>query len=170
MRLSIVTTLYRSAPYLEEFCQRAQQAAQKITPDYEIILVNDGSPDDSLAQAIKLHERHPRISVIDLSRNFGHHRALMAGLTQAQGEKVFLIDSDLEEEPEWLETFNTAMTEGIDVVYGVQNHRKGAWFERVSGAIFYRLFNWLAEVPIPTNAVTARLMTRQYVKSLLLHH
>src|SRR5918993_2990029 len=100
MLISVVTTLYRSAPFIEEFYERASRAARKISPSYEIILVNDGSPDDSLDRAILLHERDPRVKVVDLSRNFGHHKALLAGLEYAEGDYVYLTDVDLEEEPE----------------------------------------------------------------------
>ena len=80
MTLSIVTTLYRSAPHLEEFYRRASAAAETITSDYEIVFVNDGSPDDSLLIALDLFERDPRVRVVDLARNFGHHKAMMTGL------------------------------------------------------------------------------------------
>src|SRR5450631_3293689 len=106
MKLSIVATLYQSSLHIDEFHRRAGTAAQRLVgSDYEIILVNDGSRDDSLdlAVAISRHDRH--VIVVDLSRNFGHHKAMMTGLAHAQGDRVFLIDSDLEEEPEWLETF-----------------------------------------------------------------
>src|SRR5689334_1001043 len=94
--LSIVTTLYRSAPYLEEFHRRITTVAETITPDFEIVLVNDGSPDESLFIARRLVERDPRARLVDLARNFGHHRAMMTGLRYARGERVFLIDCDLE--------------------------------------------------------------------------
>jgi len=105
MRLSIVSTLYNSAPHLLEFYERLTQCAQDITHDYEMILVNDGSPDASLELSLKLYEKDQRIRVIDLSRNFGHHKAKMTGLQHARGEYVFLIDSDLEEPPETLKRF-----------------------------------------------------------------
>src|SRR6266481_9971297 len=126
MTLSIVTTLYDSAPYLEQFYLRTCAATEQITRDYEIILVNDGSPDNSLDIAISIHRRDKRVRVIDLSRNFGHHKAMMTGLTHAGGELVFLIDCDLEEEPELLEKFYRELkaTEA-DVVFGVQQKRKG---------------------------------------------
>jgi putative glycosyltransferase len=73
MDLSIVTTLYHSALHLEEFYARSRDAAVRLAKDFEIILVNDGSPDDSLEIALALHRRDPRVTVIDLSRNFGHH-------------------------------------------------------------------------------------------------
>ena len=80
-------------------------------PDsYEIILVNDGSPDDSLSTAIKLADNDPNLMIINLSRNFGHWKAMMTGLKYATGEKIFIIDSDLEEEPEYLSKFYAELT------------------------------------------------------------
>ena len=132
MRLSIVTTLYRSARHLDEFHARVSAAAARFTPDYEIVLVNDGSPDDSLAVALKLLERDDRVRIIDLARNFGHHKAMMTGLAEARGDLVFLIDSDLEEPPELLTEFAEAIHDGqADVVYGVQDQRRGGLVERV---------------------------------------
>jgi putative glycosyltransferase len=170
MDLSIVTTLYYSAPYLEEFYARACAAAQRVAANFEIILVNDGSPDDSLQTAISLQRKDKRVRVIDLSRNFGHHKAMMTGLAHTGGELVFLVDCDLEEEPELLEMFYLELkaTEA-DVVFGVQQKRKGGLFERVSGAIFFKMFNFLSTHPIPQNLITARLMTRKYVKALVQH-
>lgn len=168
MKLSVVSTLYRSAPYIDDFHRRVTSTAQKLTDDYEIILVNDGSPDDSLDRAIRLSELDDHVIVVDLSRNFGHHKAMMAGLEHALGEQIFLIDSDLEEEPEWLLDFSTLMAaEKADVVYGKQQERKGGWFERWSGEIYYSVFNWLCNIDHPRNIVTARLMTHRYVKALL---
>ena len=170
MNLSIVTTLYRSASHLEEFHRRVRAAAEKITSDYEIIFVNDGSPDNSLEIALSIYQRDDTVRVVDLSRNFGHHKAMMTGLSHARGELVFLVDSDLEEEPELLEAFHKELkATGADVVFGVQQKRKGNLFERVSGTIFFRLFNALSVQPIPLNFVTARLMTRDYVLALLQH-
>lgn len=169
MRLSLVATLYNSAPHLQEFYERLTQSAQKITHDYELILVHDGSPDASLSLALELVEKDNRLKVIDLSRNFGHHKAMMTGLEHAQGEYVFLIDSDLEEPPEVLQAFWDEMQGHgeLDVVFGVQEKRKGGWFERVSGAWFYRIMNWFEEVQIPENFLTVRLMTRKYTQSLI---
>lgn len=169
MKLSIVATLYQSAAYINEFYERASAAARELVEDdYEIVLVNDGSPDNSLDLAVALTEYDEHIVVVDLSRNFGHHKAMMTGLSHAKGERVFLIDSDLEEEPEWLIRFATQMNnETCDVVYGVQEKRKGNCFERFSGQWFYTLYRLLTSVALPENAVTARLMSRRYVDSLL---
>jgi putative glycosyltransferase len=171
MKLSIVATLYQSAPYVVEFVQRAEVAAKALVgDDYEIVLVNDGSLDNSLKLAVSLCEENSHLTVVDLSRNFGHHKAMMTGLAHAKGDLVFLIDSDLEEEPEWLEPFARQMKqEGCDVVYGAQERRKGSWFERWSGQWFYRFFKALTGIELPENIVTARLMARRYVDALLCH-
>jgi putative glycosyltransferase len=171
MRLSIVATLYKSAPYITVFYQRTSAAAkQLVDEDYEIVLVNDGSPDNSLDLAVQLTQSDSHVIVVDLSRNFGHHKAMMTGLAHAKGERVFLIDSDLEEEPEWLINFAEQMqSDPCDVVYGVQELRKGGWFERWSGRLFYRFFKALTGLALPENVVTSRLMTRRFVNALLRH-
>jgi len=170
MDLSIVTTLYRSAPYLREFHARVRAVADRISDDYEIVLVNDGSPDNAQEVALALCAIDPRIRLIELSRNFGHHKAMMTGLAHARGRLVFLIDCDLEEEPELLARFlKEQRATGADVVYGVQKRRKGGLVERAAGDVFYRLFNVLADCQVPRNLITARLMTRRYVRSLVRH-
>lgn len=171
MKLSVVATLYKSAPYIREFHERASAAARELAgEDYEIVLVNDGSPDNSLDLAVELTQHDTHLVVVDLSRNFGHHKAMMTGLAHAKGERIFLIDSDLEEEPEYLLAFADHMrSDNCDVVYGVQERRKGSWFERWSGQWFYRFFRVFTGLALPQNVVTARLMTRRYVDALLRH-
>lgn len=168
MKLSIVTTLYKSSPYIDEFYARISKEAQKITDDYEIIFVDDGSPDDSLQKAVALYEKDSKVKVIELSRNFGHHKAIMTGLSHAKGEFVFLIDSDLEEEPELLGKFWEELhkEKELDVVYGVQESRKGGWFEKWSGEAFYKVYNFISGTKIPRNLSTCRLMKKKYCDSL----
>jgi putative glycosyltransferase len=170
MKLSIVTTLYQSAEYIPEFHRRMSAEAARLTDDYEIVMVNDGSPDASLDVALGLTRLDPHVRVVELSRRFGHHKAIMTGLDFAQGEFIFLIDVDLEEDPAWLGAFwRTLREHGLDVVYGYQARRKGSVVERVGGAIHWWLIRHLSSYPIPENLCTARLMTRQYVASLLTH-
>lgn len=168
MQLSIVTTMYKQAAHVGEFYSRASEAARKITDDYEILFVNDGSPDDSLSIALSLFHEDEKVKVIDLSRNFGHHKAIMTGLAYARGAYVFLIDIDLEEAPELLEQYWEAFhaTPDTDVVYGVQNERRGGWFQKLSGKLFYDLFNLMSSYRLPPNQVTSRLMSRRYVEAL----
>ena len=176
MRLSVVTTLYQSSPYILEFHQRVRAVIQKPPGkvQYDIIFVDDGSPDNSLSIATKLFKKEKNIKIVALSRNFGHSRAILTGLSYATGDLIFLIDSDLEEPPEILiDLYKKWSAPGsggaIDVAYARQDKRKGRWFEKISGTFFWRLFNWLTDVQMPPNPMTARLMTRRYVRSLLLH-
>lgn len=168
--LSIVATLYRSAVHLEELYRRCVATAEQLGRTFEIVLVNDGSPDGSLALAVELQRRDARVRVIDLARNFGHHRAMMIGLRHARGERVFLIDADLEVAPEVLLEFDAALThERVDVVYGVQETRGDSLVNRLSAHAFYAVFNALSSYPIPAHLVTARLMSRRYVRALVAH-
>lgn len=169
MKLSVVTTLYYSQPYLEEFYQRLKQTVQRVTDNYEFVFVNDGSPDHSREQILMLQQKDPRVVLVDLSRNFGHHQAIYTGLQYATGDNVFLIDCDLEEGPElllpfWNELISDTTT---DVVYGVQAKRKGNFFERITGDIFYRLINSMTRINYPADTLTARLMKRNYVEAIL---
>ena len=170
VELSIVTSLYQSAATIEEFVRRSVVAAEAVTASFEIVIVDDGTPDDSLAMAIRLAEGDGRIKVVELSRNFGHHRALMTGLEHASGALCFLIDSDLEEPPELLGQFWCLRAEmGLDVVYGYQAKRGGKIGRRLMGEIAYWLFRLLIPYEIPRNHITVRLMTRPYVDALLMH-
>lgn len=169
MKLSIVTTLYQSSRYLEEFHRRMTATVRAITADYEIIFVNDGSPDDSLEVAKGLIAVDDHIIVIDLSRNFGHHRAIMTGLERAKGEFVFLIDVDLEEAPENLSAFWEYLTThtDTDVVIGQMQTKKQSFARRLASLWFYDVFNYLSSVKLTKKELIARLMSRRYVDSLI---
>src|SRR5688500_2771409 len=125
--ISIVSTMYRSRPFLEKFLAECLQALSEIGCDrFEILLVNDGSPDESLVYALERRVDISQLVVIDLSRNFGHHNAVQAGLQHARGNLVFLIDCDLEVTPLVLVEFYRKLREsGCDVVFGYQEARKG---------------------------------------------
>jgi putative glycosyltransferase len=170
MRLSIVTTMYRSAPYLSAFHERALAAARRLGFEPEFVYVNDGSPDESLAEALKLRQEYSQVRIVDLSRNFGHHQAMLTGLAQATGDRIFLIDCDLEEAPELLGEFFARMVDtGADVVYGVQAVRQDSRAERWMAWGYYGVHSWLCDEQIPRNLMTIRLMSRRYVDALLSH-
>ena len=168
--LSIVTTLYKSERFLDSFVAQCQSAMAEIKCDnYEILFVNDGSPDNSLDKVLKIKEKNNHIVAVNLSRNFGHHYAIMAGLNNASGEFIFLIDCDLEVPPTQIPTFYAKFmsTENCDVVFGVQEVRKGSFIERTIGGLFYNFFNSLTDTRIPENLLTERLMSRRYVDELI---
>lgn len=170
MRLSIVTTLFNSSNHIEEFYTRVKKTVGIVEHDsFEIIFVDDGSSDDSASLAAALAQSDPNVVLVEFSRNFGHHQAIMAGLKRATGDYVYLLDSDLEEEPEWLLDFwNMLKDTKSEVVFGVQKKRKGGVIERITGNLYYLILNLLSEVKFPKNLVTARLMSRDYVDAVLL--
>lgn len=144
MKLSVLATLYRSAPCLEKVDSRAGAAArQRVGEIYEIVLVNDGSPEHSLDLAVRLAEAVPHLAVVDLSRNFGHHKAMMTSLKHAIGERVFPDQQQTRRGTRVAARFFVAVmaTEKADVDYGRKESRKGGWFERWSGEVYYAVFN-----------------------------
>lgn len=167
-QLSVVTSAYRSEETIEAFLQRVLDVATPLADSVEVIVVDDGSPDRSAEITRNFADRDGRVALVQLSRNFGHHRALITGLEYARGDVVFLIDSDLEENPENLiEMLALMRKEGADVVYGVQRVRRGGLIERISGQIFYSAFSLLSEINLPRNVATMRVMTGRYVRSFL---
>lgn len=169
MKLSVVCTLFHSEKYCREFYQRMRKTVNELGVPYEFVFVNDGSPDRSKDIILDLMAQDSAISLVDLSRNFGHHQAIMAGLEYSTGDYVFLIDCDLEEDPELLVPFWKKMNEqrALDVVYGIQWKRKGQFFERLSGTFFYKTLNFFTSLEYPSNTLTARLMKKEYVESVL---
>lgn len=138
--------------------------------DFEIVFVNDGSPDKSASIVQELIANDSRVRMVDLSRNFGHHPAILAGLEEAQGSDIFLIDSDLEEDPcviEELWSLYVNCSMDADVVYGIQKSRKGDWFERISGEVYYWFFSFLSDITYPKNTLTSRIMSRRYVDAVI---
>jgi len=171
VKLSVVTTLYKSQSYVAEFHARVSKVARDLVGDaYEIVMVNDGSPDQSLDIAVELAATDPHLVVVDLSRNFGHHKAMMTGLDHASGAFLCLLDSDLEEAPEDIHVLVTKLQSNrCDVAFGIQHSRKGSAFEKVSGWLFYWLYEKLTGSTLPRNLMTLRLMSRRYVDALLQH-
>ncbi|MBM6500831.1 glycosyltransferase family 2 protein [Flavobacterium macrobrachii] len=170
MKLSIVTTLYKSKGFLEIFLKEIISAIEIINvKEYELIFVNDGSPDNSVEYLLDRKKEISQIKIIDLSRNFGHHYAIQAGLNYSSGEYVFLIDNDLETPPSILVDYYKEIKNdtNLDVVYGYQEARKGNFIEKKAGSVFWVLINKLSDTKIPHNILTERLMTRQYVNELL---
>jgi putative glycosyltransferase len=164
MPVSIVTTLYKSEPYVDEFVARSLAL---MGDGDELILVDDGSPDHSLELARKHAAIDARIVAIQLTRNFGHHKAILTGLAHARNDRVFLIDSDLEEAPELLTEFSTIMeANSADVVFGVHNHSQGSALRRTTSKFFWRAFNWASDSNTPLDICNVRLMNRRYVDAL----
>jgi putative glycosyltransferase len=170
-KLSIVTSIYKTASELPEFYRRAVTVARQMGCEYELIIVNDASPDNGLAVAKALAAADRNVTVVDLARNYGQHKALWIGLQQSHGDLIALLDSDLEDDPEWLARFREMMiATSSDVAYGVrpQSHRSHLY--RLGRTAFHFLLDIATGQNFPRNATAARLMTRRYVDAILSFH
>src|SRR5689334_726097 len=167
--LSIVVPCFNEEACLEELHQRLSAAARSASDDYEIVLVNDGSRDGSWPMMRAMAERDPHIVAVNLSRNHGHQLALTAGLDLSSGDRILIIDADLQDPPELLpEMLRTMDAAGADVVYGVRKTRRGdTAFKRATAHGFYRLLSRATEVDIPLDAGDFRLMSRRALDALL---
>lgn len=163
MYLSVVAPCLNEEDGLEEFYLRLIKTIRfsQIT-DFEIILVDDGSADRTWEMIRYLSRRDSKVRGVKLSRNFGHQAALTAGLDEAKGEFIFIIDSDLQDPPELLAPMLEKMREGFDVVYGQRRARQGETkFKLVTAAAFYRLLNFFSDINIPKDTGDFRIINRR---------
>ncbi|MFT4182132.1 MAG: glycosyltransferase family 2 protein [Rhizobium sp.] len=167
--LSVVAPCHNEEEGLREFCRRAVATARSIAGDaFEVVLVDDGSTDGTWDVIASLASETPQVLGVRLMRNHGHQLAATAGLAASRGERVLLIDADLQDPPELLLMMMPIMDRGADVVYGQRVRREGeSWFKLASASLFYRLLSRLASVAIPRDAGDFRLMRRRVVDILL---
>lgn len=164
--LSVVVPVFNEEESLPETVRRLHILGEKLLPDadLELLFVDDGSQDNSLAILKGMAASQPNIKVIAFSRNFGHQIAITAGIDLASGDYVAVIDADLQDPPELIEAMYRLALTGYDVVYGKRRSRAGETvFKRASAAAFYRLFSYMCEMDIPTDTGDFRLMSRRVV-------
>lgn len=162
--VSVVVPCYNESGNIPTLVARLQKVCRDTVGDsYEIVLVNDGSRDDTFALITAAGIADPHVVGVSLARNFGHQRAVSAGLVLARGERLFIVDADLQDPPELLAGMMQAMDEeGADVVYGQRVKRRGeTWTKLATAAIFYRLLNALSDVKIPVDTGDFRLISRR---------
>ncbi|HLJ67608.1 MAG TPA: glycosyltransferase family 2 protein [Chloroflexota bacterium] len=165
---SIVAPVYDEEETISHFYERVVAVMDGAGESFEIILVNDGSHDRSLSIMRALHERDPRVRVVDFSRNFGHQIAISAGLDHARGRCVIIIDSDLQDPPEVIPELIDRWRSGAEVVYAQRAHRRGETrFKLVTASLFYRLIGRITAVDIPRNTGDFRLLDRRVVDALV---
>jgi len=165
---SVVAPIYNEAETLPHFYARVVAVMERLDEPFELVLVNDGSHDDSIAVMRALHERDPRVRVVDFSRNFGHQVAISAGLDHARGEAVVIIDSDLQDPPEVILELAAKWRQGAEVVYAQRHTRSGETrFKLLTAAVFYRLIHRLTSVDIPRDTGDFRLLDRKVVDTLV---
>ena len=144
--LTIVSPVYRGEKMVAELVRRNVESVSSITDDYEIILVNDASPDNSWTEIVKQCAANPKVKGINLSRNFGQHYAITAGLHYATGEWVVVMDCDLQDRPEEIPNLYRKAREGFDIVYARRAVRKDGFVKKSTSALFYRVFRHLSGI------------------------
>lgn len=159
---SIVAPVYNEEEVLPQFYERLTAVMRDLGEPYEILLVNDGSRDGSLAVMNQLADVDPHVRVVNFARNFGHQVAVTAGIDHASGDAVILIDSDLQDPPEVIPELVAKWREGFDVVYAVRTAREGeSLFKLATAKLFYRFVYRITDVDIPLDTGDFRLMDRR---------
>lgn len=167
-KISIIAVCYKDEGNIRELYRRVTKEIKKITPNYEIIYVNDASPDKSQEILEKLALKDKRLTVILHSRNFGAQNAFTTGMKQAVGDVVVLMDGDLQDPPELIKDFVRKWLDGYDVVYGVRRKREESmgWLLEQMYHLFYVLFNKLSYIKVPTDVGDFSLMDRKVVEHI----
>jgi polyisoprenyl-phosphate glycosyltransferase len=166
VKLTAVIACYRDAPAVPIMYERLVRAFAEVGASYEIIFVNDGSPDNAREVLAALAERDPDVVVINHARAFGSQSAFTSGMRIATGDAVVLLDGDLQDPPEMIPQFVAHWQEGFDVVYGERVKREASFFMRHAYRAFYRIFKRLSYVSIPLDAGDFSLIDRRVVDAI----
>jgi glycosyltransferase involved in cell wall biosynthesis len=165
--ISIVSPVYKAEKIIPLLVERIEKSVGKITSDFEIILVEDGGPDNSWSVIEGIAASNPNIKGIKLSRNFGQHPAIMAGLSQAKGEWVVVMDCDLQDQPEEIEKLYAKALEGYDVVFAKRNNRQDGFFKKKFSKLFSVIFNYLAETKFDNEIANFGIYNSKVIDSVL---
>jgi dolichol-phosphate mannosyltransferase len=166
--ISVVVPCFNEEEGVLACHQRLTDVLRSLSLPYEILYVNDGSRDGTLAILQQLHATDANITVVDLSRNFGHQAAVTAGLELARGEAVMIIDADLQDPPELIPEMMQLRAQGYEVVYGVRATREGeTGFKLWTAALFYRVINSMSDIEIPLDTGDFRLLDRKAVDAMI---
>jgi dolichol-phosphate mannosyltransferase len=167
MEISIVVPLYNEEKNIRLMHDRLVSSILKISSNFEIIYVNDGSNDNSFLELLKLSNEDERVKYINFSRNFGHQIAVTAGLDYSKGAAVVIIDGDLQDPPEVIPEMYAMYKEGFEVVYGQRLIRKGeSFFKKITAKYFYRILKKITNINIPVDTGDFRLIDRKIVNDL----
>jgi dolichol-phosphate mannosyltransferase len=151
---------------LEELYERLARSLSAISPDYEIILVNDACPQGSWEVIRKLAEKDPKVLGIDFSRNFGQHYAITAGVDHAEGDWVVVMDGDLQDQPEEIEKmYRYALDHDFDVVFGRRHRRKDSLFKRTCSRLFFRVYGYFTESTFDNTVANFSIARRQVIQN-----
>lgn len=165
--ISLVIPIWNEEAVIPELYRRVLQVMAQVDEPWELVCVNDGSSDQSLALLVELHQQDPRVKVLAFSRNFGHQIAITAGADFAEGDAVIVMDADLQDPPEVLLRMIEQWRAGYEVVYAKRVKREGeTWFKLTTAKLFYRLLQNITDVEIPLDTGDFRLMDRRVVLAM----
>ena len=168
IKLSIVSPVYKADKIIDELVKRIVDSVSKITEEFEIILVDDGSPDDPWSVIERNCKRDNRVKGIKLSRNFGQHHATTAGLDCSNGDWVVILDCDLQDLPEEIPKLYIKAQEGYDVVLARRVERKHGWIKQLTSRVFYKVFNFLTDMNYDGQVGGFKIFSRKVVDNLKL--
>lgn len=167
MKISIVVPVYRGEQFLDELYQRVKKAVAAIASDWELILVNDQSPDGSWEIMRKLSKNDPAVKSIDLSRNFGQHFAITAGLTYATGDWIVVMDCDLQDTPEEIPALYQKAQEGYDSVLAQRGKRQDGILKRLGSKVFYQVFSFMTDTRMDPSIANFGIYHRKVIQAIL---
>ena len=162
--ISIVSPVYKGEKMVAELVRRNVESVSTITENYEIILVNDASPDGSWEEIVKQCESNPKVKGINLSRNFGQHYAITAGLHYVKGDWVVVMDCDLQDRPEEIPNLYRKALEGYDIVYARRIHKKFGFLKRFTSTLFHKVFDWMSGIKSDENIGNLGIFNRMVIE------
>lgn len=167
MLFSLIIPVFNEENVIEELFRRTIVALERLPMRFEIICVDDGSSDDTYKNLLKAHQEDERFKVINLSRNFGHQAAVLAGLNFAKGTHIGIIDGDMQDPPELFFDFYKKMEEGYDVVYAIRKKRKEGFFKKIAYKLYYRILGKMSENSIPLDSGDFSMFSRRVLDEIL---
>ncbi|MEL7369571.1 MAG: glycosyltransferase family 2 protein [Myxococcota bacterium] len=166
VHISVVVPVYRGAECIDELFRRLVDTLEPINPNFEIVLVEDRGPDDSWARIEGLAREDARVRGLQLSRNFGQHPAISAGLQASRGDWVVVMDCDLQDQPEEIAKLYDKAQQGFDVVLARRAVRKDRWTKKMTSVIFYKTFNYLTDLNYDGSVANFSIVSRTVVNQL----
>lgn len=167
MKISIVSPIYKGEKMLHHLVDRCESAVSTITDDYEIILVNDCSPDNSWSVLKEICSKDKHVKAIDHSRNFGQHPAISTGFRYVTGDWIVVMDCDLQDRPEDIPALYAKAQEGWDVVFARRGERHDTFFKQLGGKVFHVFFRWLTGIKTDKNIGNFSIFKRACADEIL---
>lgn len=165
--ISVVSPIYRAENIVEKLVDEIQKVMEPLNVTYEIILVDDRSPDNSWQVMKQLSSNFPEVKSIRLSRNFGQHPAIMAGLSFAAGDWIVVMDCDLQDQPKEIKRMYTKAIEGYDMVLAKRQKRKDGFFKKMSSIFFYSVFNYFSGISVNSEIANFGIYNRKVINSII---